>query len=332
MFGMVTAHATTRQASLTELEPAGVSRLDVASTASRGDQGPADPASAFVYRKGRFTPLPKLAGVQQHSGINNRRQVTGIYFDPKALPGPGESEQPNTVKGFVQDRRGRVTALALPYPYLHAVRGINDRGQIVGYYDNDAARTDGGGFLLGPKGKLTPIDVPGALATSPWGINDHGAVVGNYTRPDLTFGGFLRTRDGEITRIDVPEASFTTPNDINDRGQVVGAYLDADAAPNPDGTVPPNAVHGFLWDDGRIKRFDAPGAILTQPFGINNRGQISGGYSDAGANQHGFLRSRAEYTTLDVPGRSNTVAIDINDRGQVVIPDPNTSLIPVSSP
>jgi hypothetical protein len=57
-----------------------------------------------------------------------------------------------------------------------------------------------------------------------------------------------------------------------------------------------------------MARLDVPGSIWTQPFGINDRGQISGGYYDAEGNQHGFLFERGSYKTLDAPGRTDNIA------------------------
>jgi uncharacterized membrane protein len=42
-------------------------------------------------------------------------------------------------------------------------------------------------------------------------------------------------------------------------------------------------THGFVWDDGDFRTIDVPGATATGAIGINNRGQIVGYYSDAGA-------------------------------------------------
>jgi uncharacterized membrane protein len=291
----------------------------------------ADPSSAFVYRDGRFSALRPVptAVLTAHSGINNAGQIMGIYADDK---GALDLDAPGAIKGFVQLRTGGVTVLDLPFPFLHAVRGINELGQIVGYFDTDASRARSVGFLRRQNGKLITFSVPGTVSTSPWGINTGGQVTGNYTRADSTFGGFLRQPSGAISLINVPGASETTPNDINDGGQVVGAYLDGDAASNPDGTFPRNAVHGFVLNNGRFTGFDVPGSVFTQAFGINSHGDISGGYYDAAGRMHGFLLSNGNYRTLDVPGRSGTLGIDVNDNGEVVVPDPNTSLPPLASP
>jgi hypothetical protein len=54
----------------------------------------------------------------------------------------------------------------------------------------------------------------------------------------------------------------------------------------------------------------------TDPYGINDAGQISGTYYDG--SYHGFLYSHGTYTPLNVPGAVATYATDINDQGQIV--------------
>jgi hypothetical protein len=61
-----------------------------------------------------------------------------------------------------------------------------------------------------------------------------------------------------------------------------------------------------------------PGALLTAPLGLNNRGQIVGVYVDGDGLRHGHLLERGRFTTIDVPGAVETDAFGINDRGQIV--------------
>jgi probable HAF family extracellular repeat protein len=46
-------------------------------------------------------------------------------------------------------------------------------------------------------------------------------------------------------------------------------------------------------------RIAVPGAVRTQPFGINNHGQIVGAYVDAESRSHGFLLQNGIFTTID---------------------------------
>ena len=76
-------------------------------------------------------------------------------------------------------------------------QGINNAGQIVGYYGDDSGLH---GFLLSG-GSYTRIDVPGSFRTFAYGINNAGQIVGTYqvggdTGPELGFllsGGAFST-------------------------------------------------------------------------------------------------------------------------------------------
>jgi uncharacterized membrane protein len=213
--------------------------------------------------------------------------------------------------GFLLDR-GRYTAFEVAGAVTQTFPiGINDRGQIVGYYDD----ADGlHGFLRQKDGRFRTIDFPGARATEALKINNRGQIVGLYseTSPfEFADGrGFLLNR-GRFTRINVPGALSTFARGLNDRGQVVGDYTDVDGL-----------IHGFLWDKGRFTTIDVPGAGGTTATDINNRGQIVGEYGEDPGNAptalHGFLLSGGDFTTFDAPGVVFTEPGGINDRGQIV--------------
>jgi hypothetical protein len=80
------------------------------------------------------------------------------------------------------------------------------------------------------------------------------------------------------------------PNAINDSGQIVGQEDN----------------HGFLYSHGVLTSIEAPGAsAFAFPFGINNRGQITGGFCcDATGYSPGFVDTNGSFTTISVPGSS----------------------------
>jgi hypothetical protein len=305
---------------------------------------PADTSGAFVYRDGTFTPLSKIPGValSTHFANNNRGQIAGSCSD--ALPGPDGTPPPGTTHGFVRDRGG-VTKFDVPDASFILVKGINNRGEVVGEYGGpDAVPGPDGtvppgtihGFVRDRRGVITTFDAPFFSLHDVADIDDRGRIVGYYDRQDGTSSGYLRNQGGRFTKIDFPGASFTTVHGINNRGQLVGAYLEGGVTLNPDGTVPPGVVHGFLWEKGRFTTLDVPGSIWTQPFGINDRGEISGGYYDPTGKQHGFVLQKGKYTTIDAPRpiddfSNGNIAWGINDRGEVVIPDPTVALLPVAT-
>jgi uncharacterized membrane protein len=226
--------------------------------------------------------------------------------------------------GFRRDRKGRFTTVNPPGASHTIPVGINERGQVVGYY-LDAGGSHG--FRRDGKG-LTTIDVPGAVATLALGINNRGQIAGFYVDavdpdggiPPNAVHGFVRSK-GSFTRIDIPGAGETLASDLNDRDEIVGAYGDAEGK-----------AHGFRLRKGVFTTIDPPGAVdvpgspgspgflATVPFGINNRGQVVGQYADA-QGLHAYLLDKGVYMTIDPPG-GDTTATDINDRGQIVIPAP----------
>ena len=199
-------------------------------------------------------------------------------------------------------------------------QGINDAGEVVGYYYDSA------GFAHGFRdsgGNFTTLDYPSGIANSqsyPEGINDEGQIVGWYN--DLRSDhGFLYS-GGIYTAINDPLATVNTiPRDINDKGQIVGYYQDVTSS----GGL---ANHGFIYSKGIYTAVDDPFASInphggstangTVALGINDKGQVVGYYFDSTGSTHGFLYSGGKYTTLDDPlGVEGTVATGINDRGQI---------------
>jgi len=114
-------------------------------------------------------------------------------------------------------------------------RGINNLGQIVGYYLDNANKPHG--FLLsgGANPTYTTLDVPWATeGTRAFGINDMGQIVGTYETGNgihafLYSGGLFSTIDDPAVN------SPTNALGINNNIQVVGFFGDR-----------PNENHGFL--------------------------------------------------------------------------------------
>ena len=79
---------------------------------------------------------------------------------------------------------------------------------------------------------------------------------------------------------------------------------------------------GSCWTGAVTPPSPPPGAVLTLPFDINNRGQIVGATASDLATEtaRGFLLAkgaRGPFTPISVPGAPSTVALGLNDRGQI---------------
>jgi probable HAF family extracellular repeat protein len=243
-------------------------------------------------------------------GINNNGETAGGYVDAKG-----------TLHGFLR-RDGAVSTIDVPGAKGTFASRVNDVGQIVGAYSDEPnvpALKAPHGFLL-DNGAFTKIDVPGASETRPLGINNPGQVVGEYVDDAGTSHGFLLD-NGVFTTIDAPGGTSTWATDIDDSGRIVGISF---GAANTVG----GAVRGFVRDaQGVFTAIDAPTVPpppgrpegpQTQPFGLNNRGQITGVFVDA-EGVHAFLLDNGVFTTIDAPDASgSTLVLDLNDKGQLV--------------
>jgi probable HAF family extracellular repeat protein len=303
------------------LAPADLVGSGLGSEANRQNPAAADPSGAFVYRKGRYTPLDTVPGypITSHNGFNNRGQIVGSYLVDGA----------QTIRGFLRDKRGDYRRIDVPGAAGTIPFDINDRGTLVGIYSRDLVGLHG--FLRRPNGGITTVDVPGASSTVASGVNNRGSVVGCYLDGDGSPHGFLLER-GILTAIDPPGANEDVTDcniqafDVNDRNQIVGFYPDAQGT-----------FHGFLYRDGRFTTIDHPdasdsarsgacdgmGFAASAAFGIDNHGGVVGQYVDAAGVLHGYLWQRKRgFTTIDPPRGGGTVAADINDRRQILLPAP----------
>jgi hypothetical protein len=270
-----------------------------------------------------------------------------------AAAGPGSGDHASVpVPGVLTERgRDRQAAIAM----ATAAMGLGPMGSNepeLGPRRSARTPADASGAFIYRKGRYTPLGaIPGAAALGAipgfpdatffethFAINDRGetagfygdAVPGSDGLPPGSTHGFVKDRRGKVASFDLSGARDLFVKGNNDHGQVVGEYIDA--APGPDGMLPPGSVHGFIRQrSGRINSFDVPFFRLHDIADINDRGQISGGYYDAEGTQHGFLFERGSYKTLDAPGRTDNIAWGINNRGEVVIPDGTVRLLPVAT-
>jgi probable HAF family extracellular repeat protein len=172
------------------------------------------------------------------------------------------------------------------------------------------------GFLL-DRGRYIPFEAPDPrVQIFPTGINNRGEIVGEYIIASRKESIMLRDRRGRITSFDVPGGRGTEATDINDRGQIVGTY--SEDTPIVNNSARPRAYLLDRLGRGEFTRIDFPDAAVTVAAGVNNRGQVVGGYLDANGTPHGYRWDKGRFTTIDVPGAVGTMLGDINDRGEIV--------------
>jgi uncharacterized membrane protein len=207
------------------------------------------------------------------------------------------------------------TEIAVPGSLITSPSALNNIGQIVGTYIDDAG--NGHGFLE-TGGRYVNVEVPGAVIAL-GGINDFGQIVGIDLDKAGNVEGFLDTH-GKFTTLNTfgPASgfSFSGPLSINDRGEVLWQVSNSFGGPG--------STHAALEERHVFTLIDVPGAVGdTAPGGLNNLGQIVGSYgvSASGGYKHGFLDTNGVFTTIDDPNAGPagfTNAFGVNDWGQIV--------------
>jgi probable HAF family extracellular repeat protein len=193
------------------------------------------------------------------------------------------------------------TLIDVPGATFTFAQGINDRGEVVGSFDDTGGNHHG---FLRSRGQFTIIDAPTASDTTAAGINNLSQIVGSYVINAQSHGFLLDA--GRFTVIEPSGATSSRANAINDLGQIVGEYADASGS-----------RHGFLWTHGQFTSIELPHAIeatSVAPKGINGADQIVGQFTDTGGQLRGFrLEARGSGIVL--------VALEphgINDIGEIV--------------
>jgi hypothetical protein len=165
--------------------------------------------------------------------------------------------------------------------------------------------------------KYTNIDLPGEVQTAVFGINNQGTIIGGFIDPAFNAHGYTQDPNGSITTFDVPGASAGTIGfSINDRGDIVGSFQNmiGDAFGLPQGFLLPKG--------GNFITFDFPGANNTQPFFINNQGQIVGEYLFGINESAGFLLDNGVFSNVDFSLNGAQVtslgAVGINNSAEIV--------------
>jgi uncharacterized membrane protein len=164
-----------------------------------------------------------------------------------------------------------------------------------------------------PSYTYTLLSFPGSLYTFAEGINLGATTSKTEIVGGAGEGGFFARVSGKKTvaetyeAVNYPHSSAPqTVAAINDSGQMVGNYDDYD--------------QGYEKSDGKFTTIAVPfaGALATFPYGINNSGEIVGGWWDSNKDEHSFTLIGGTYTSFDYPGASESGAFGINSAGDIV--------------
>lgn len=184
------------------------------------------------------------------------------------------------------------------------LRGINNRGDVVGRYRDSAGQLHA---FVRKDGIYTTIDPPGAVLAEARKLNDTGDIVGLYVDTTGQEHGFL-LKGGMFRSLDVPGATDTFAYGINNEGTVVGGYTDANGI-----------IHAFTLQRGQFRTVEVPFALQEQIEAISDAGDIVGDYDVTGSpdESFGFIGRVNRFQPLNFPGSFFTSLTSLNNRGGV---------------
>jgi hypothetical protein len=142
----------------------------------------------FLLHGGKFNSIdvPESLSTDVWMVANNGA-FTGDYWDGV------------TVYGFLSPKPGAFVPLAFPGAVATAARGINEKLEVVGRWDDnsvpldDVCSTQCHGFLWAER-EFRSVDVPGANSTVALGINNAGRIVGRFIDASGNEHGFVAVR------------------------------------------------------------------------------------------------------------------------------------------
>ena len=218
----------------------------------------------FTERNGKFSSIEcALENATDFFDISNKNQIVGTY------------SYYGGVHGFIWEGNSSCFDIVDPSgaSYTEAW-GVNDSGQLVGFYSDSSGNYDG---FLYVNGVYTTVDCPGEADTLAYGISDSGVIVGEDANSTAgPFSGFAY-RSGRCTMINYPGASSTEAKGINKASQISGVFSDS------------AGTHGFVKTGTSYQEIDYPGATTTLGYHLNDKGQVAGWFTDSAGANHGFV-------------------------------------------
>lgn len=220
--------------------------------------------------------------------------ICGCLLGLLALPG-----RAMTIAGY------NVWTYQFPGAPITGFRDINAQGDVVGYYQTDAADFNTAQALEIVTGVPQTITIPTATGDRrAFGNNDAGDAAGSFN--NLGSRGFTRTA-GAFATIDYPGTTQgTTVRALNNNGDLAGEYDDA------------TGQHGFVRIGGVFATVDVPGASTTTVRAINDAARMAGFYTDPAGQAHGFVSDDGvSFNTIDHPDPAavSTLIGGINNHG-----------------
>ncbi len=172
-------------------------------------------AATYSAKSHKWTVLPDITGYPYNEGY-------GIDDDGVAV-GNAFTSSGNSMAWIWNPATRSYSFFTVPgaAEYTTSPSGLNDKGQIAGYFADSSGAYHG---FLKEYGTYTIIDVPDAPYTFLDGINSSGIIQGQIYNAAGAAEGFAATSGGLFRIVNYPGAANTALVGINDLGDVSGSY------------------------------------------------------------------------------------------------------------
>lgn len=209
-----------------------------------------------------------------------------------------------------------------------SVAAINDKGQILGSYNETLNYNKSKIYLLDSKNGLTLIEAKDQ-AVYPITMNNVGQVLGHGNKP------FIWSKALGLRWLDIFNSTYVKATDLNDLGQIIGSYQ----------LVGSNeAMRPFMWDYGVVTDM-GPGSDFSksieslgfhimeiQLMSINNKGELAGYFAYGKYNEKKKKYVRVGYECFYWDGEAHIIPLPVflvqepnlmkvNNHGAVLICD-----------
>jgi probable HAF family extracellular repeat protein len=184
-------------------------------------------------------------------------------------------------------------------------QGINNRGQVVGYWD----AINGAHAFLYSAGNVTDLGLLGGSNNYALSINNSGQVVG-FSETSNGAAAFL-FQDGTVTNLGILGGLSSYAFGINGRGQIVGHVVTAGGA------------MAYLYNNGTTISLGTLGGSNSFAYGVNNALQVAGSSLETNnLSTHAFIWQNGSIRDLNQLLPDNSVwelvgAHGINDYGNI---------------
>jgi hypothetical protein len=202
-------------------------------------------------------------------------------------------------------------------PTFNQLLGIDNKGEIAGYFGSGATGHPNKGYTLMPpynQNNYTNENFPGSMQTQVTALNNINDTAGFWVDANGNNFGFIEW-NGVFTSYKDPKTGKGTVNQIlglNDAGIAVGFYVDATGM-----------SHGFSLNQatGKFTPITPPGGTNVVASGINQNGDICGFETVGGSTSGmvvGFILRGKTFTSFSFPNSMNTTPLGINVKDEVV--------------